>query len=322
MTRRSAVLMLLCAALFWGSGNVASKTVLDHIGPFSALGYRCALAILVIAPFLRFDRLVQGEPGWLRSAIGVSGLFATAMLFQQIAFRFTSVTNVSFLVNTASVMTPVLAWVAFRQRPSRRVALAGCITLGGAFLMSGGAVSLARFNPGDLACLASALFYAGWMVALGRHAMTHGRAVATTIVQFAVTAVVAGTLAVAVEAPTLTAAVSAWREVVFLAVFSTAGAFVLLTLAQAHLPASVAAVLASAESVFGAAGGYLLLNEVTSPGGAAGAALILMSIAIVAFDSSPGPVLDRPDPPVAVLRSRSGSSLLGPVDPHETRVVL
>ena len=44
--------MLLCAGLFWGSGNVANKTVPDHIGPFSALGYRCALTILVIAPFL------------------------------------------------------------------------------------------------------------------------------------------------------------------------------------------------------------------------------------------------------------------------------
>ena len=61
-------------------------------------------------------------------------------------------------------------------------------------------------------------------------------------------------------------------------------------------------------------------TAVTIGGGAAGDALILLSIAIVAFDSSSGPRLDRSDPSATALRSRSGSSLLGTTDPHETRV--
>jgi drug/metabolite transporter (DMT)-like permease len=235
ITATMAVGLLLLAALCWGAGNVANKTLLDHVGPFTALVARCLLGLAIILPLCRLDGDEPLDRGWLASALGVSVLFAAAIMAQQVAYRWTTVTNVSFLVNTCTVMTAVLAWILLRQRPGWRVGLAGGVTLAGAYLMSGASVVGVSMNPGDLACLVSAFFYAGWMVALGQHATRFGRPMATSAVQFGLTAALMLPLALIFEAPTTAGVTAAWRELLFLGIFSTAAACALVTVAQRHV---------------------------------------------------------------------------------------
>jgi drug/metabolite transporter (DMT)-like permease len=301
MTRPGACCILLLAALCWGAGNVASKTVLDHLGPLTVTGLRCLLAALVIAPFGLSD-LRNTSPGWAKSALGVSALFTVALVLQQMAYRFTSVTNVSFLVNTATVLTPVLGWLALGHRVSLAVACAAPLTLFGALMMAGGANSLTRMNSGDLLCLGSAMAYAGWMVALSQHAVVYRRPLGTTLLQFCTGAAAVLPLALWDEAPSLGLIVQAAPELLTLGLFSTALAFGLQTWAQRYVPAATAAVLVSTESMFGAAGAYLLLGEQTAVLGLAGAAVILSAIAIVAFGDRISPLPDirpqcKPLPP-------------------------
>ena len=293
MSVTGAVVLLLLAALCWGAGNVANKTLLEHVGPLTALVGRCTLAFLVILPLCRLDGSDDSPEPWLGSAVVVSFLFAAAIMAQQIAYRWTTVTNVSFLVNTCTVMTAMLAWMLLSQRPSWRVAAAGIITIAGAYLMSGAGASGVTVNTGDLACFVSAFFYAAWMVALGRHAMRYGRPMKTSAVQFGLTGLLMLPLAFTFEAPTTTGLFSAWREILFLGIFSTAAAGALTTIAQRHVKPSVAAILVSAESVFGAAGAYLILGEQTPVAGLLGATLIFSAIALTAFDGSHAP---EPEP--------------------------
>lgn len=79
-----ANLMLLLAAALWGAGNVAQKTVLEHIDPFSAVGLRCLIASLLIAPLVAAER-ARPAPGWMASLLRVAGPFALAMALQQAA---------------------------------------------------------------------------------------------------------------------------------------------------------------------------------------------------------------------------------------------
>ena len=136
-----ALALLLVAGMMWGGGNVASKTVLLHVGPLTTLALRCTLAFAIILALLQpWQRARQSVPftaSFLKSACGVALLFAGALVLQQCAYRWTSVTNASFLVNTCAVLTPVIAWVWLGQRPKASVALAGGAILFGAFLMSG-----------------------------------------------------------------------------------------------------------------------------------------------------------------------------------------
>lgn len=279
--------MLVVAALFWGTGNVACKTVLEHIGPLTALSCRNVVGLLLLLGFLRFEPGGMPDMRWLTSALCPAVLLAGAALFQQLAYRWTSVTNVSFLVNTCAVLTPLVAWLFLGQRPGWRICLAGTTVLVGAFLMSGISVTGVGLNTGDLTCLGSALFYAGGMVALGYHLGRYGRPLLTSAVQFAVAVLAITPLAVGIEAPAVSDIWRAWPEIIYLGTFSTALACVLVTTAQRHVSASVAAALTSSESVFGASAAFVMLGERLTATGMIGAVLIFGAVGAVALAKAP-----------------------------------
>lgn len=186
-----AHLALLLAAAFWGFGNIAQKTVLDHMGPMTATCLRCGIAALAALPLVWLERGTRRDRRWWLSALGVAALFAVAISIQQTAYLSASVTNASFLVNTATILTPLLAWFLLRE-PTGDIGIAAAIvTLAGVFLMSNGAFGFAAFNWGDAACLVSAVFYALWMVALGRHAQQFGSPFICAFIQFAAAAALA-----------------------------------------------------------------------------------------------------------------------------------
>jgi drug/metabolite transporter (DMT)-like permease len=291
MSRTRANLLLLFAAALWGFGNVAQKTVLEHLDPFSAVGLRCLIAAVLVAPLLAAERASGPTRGWIASQLRVSVPFALAMALQQTAFLDTTVTNASFLINTATVMTPVAAWCLLRERPTANVALAACMTVAGAFLLSGGIGG--GVGLGDRTAILSAACYALWMVELGRHARAHGRPVATATVQFALTALLLVPIGALRGGLSPAAAWAAGPELLVLGVFSTAIAFGVQTVALRFTSASHAAVVVSAESLFGALAAAALLGERVSPAGAFGGLLVLAAIALVAFG--------RPHPAAARL---------------------
>ena len=133
MSRLNASLLLLLAALCWGAGNVANKAVLADFGPIGTLGFRSLIGAAIILPFASSDfamlRRLSHRDLW--GIVAVSGLFVLAMLLQQIGFAGTTVTNVGFLVNTCSVMTPIAAWFLRRESPAPAVqlALSACSTV-------------------------------------------------------------------------------------------------------------------------------------------------------------------------------------------------
>ncbi|MGL4236700.1 DMT family transporter [Tabrizicola sp.] len=276
------VLMLLLAAFFWGSGNVANKTVLQEIDPWAAVALRCLVAALFLLPFALREARRPKAAYWLPSSLIPSGFFALGLALQQFGYQTATVTNASFLVNAACVLTPVLAFVLFREPPGRAIALAAGLMFAGALVMSGATSSLARVNPGDLLCLLSALAYACWAVTLERHAKRHGRPVATTLVHCMLTMALALPLAVSAWPEGTPLPYGALPEVLYLGVFSTALAFLLTVAAQARVSASVASVLVAAESLFGAAGGILFLGERPGQAVLLGAALMLLAILTVA----------------------------------------
>jgi drug/metabolite transporter (DMT)-like permease len=281
LARARPIGLLLLAAFLWGSGNVANKTILDEIDPWAAVFLRCVVAALVLWPFALRELHRPGAALWLPSSLLPSGIFALALVLQQLGYVTATVTNASFLVNAACVLTPLIAFLAFREMPGRPVVAAVMLMFAGVFVMSGAGASLAAVNRGDALCLLSAVAYAGWAVALGRHAMRHGRPVATTLVHCVVTAAVSLPVAAMTWRADLGLPVGALPEVLYLGVFSTAGAFLLMVMAQAQVSATIASVIVAAESVFGAAGGVILLGERPGAGVLAGAALMIVAIMVI-----------------------------------------
>ena len=83
------------------------------------------------------------------------------------------------------------------------------------------------------------------------------------------------------EHPTLADINAGWIEILYTGVFSTAVAFTLQAIGQQHVPASNAAIILSAESLFAALAGAIFLGERLPPLGYLGAAIIFGSILLV-----------------------------------------
>jgi drug/metabolite transporter (DMT)-like permease len=278
VTRAQANGLLVIAAFLWGAGNVAQKTVLEHIGPLTAVGCRCLIAALVLAPFFaRFDhKPITGE---FKSALYVIVTFAIAVTLYQISAGLTSVTNAGFLVNISIVTTPVAGWLLLRQKPEIIVWPAGFFALVGAYMMSGGLAS--RFNFGDALAMAAAVLFSFWMIFLGRFVTLHGQAGLITLVQFFVTGLLCLTFGLLIEPVSFASLNSALPELIILGVASTAIGYLFQAIAQTRTSASEASIIVSGEAIFGAIFAFALLGETLSNQGLIGALLIICGIGLV-----------------------------------------
>jgi len=203
-------------------------------------------------------------------------------MLQQLSYLGATVTNASFLISTATVITPLAAWLLMGDRPTTGFILAAGSTVVGCLLLSSG---IAGLSSGDLTAVLSAGCYALWTVELGRHMQAHARPFTAAAAQFLGVAAIALPLGAMHGNLSFTAASDAGPELMVLGVFSTAVAFGIQIAALRFTSASHAAVIVSAESVFGAIGGAIFLGEQCSAVGVLGAAIILGSILSVAMSS-------------------------------------
>jgi drug/metabolite transporter (DMT)-like permease len=280
MTRLHANLLLLIAALCWGTGNVAQKTVLDDLGPMLAMGLRSLVALIVVAPLLWREASAVApltDKQW-RSLAAVSAFFVLALAVQQLAYGGTTVTNASFLVNTTILFTPAIAWLMVREHPGILLAPAVGFAVCGILLMGGG---LNALRWGDVTCLVSAALYSVWIVLVAQVACQIDRPFAIAGCQFGLAAIVGTLCGLVFEKVSFQALAGAAPEIAMLGVISTGAAFTLQAVAQRYTPASHAAIIMGAESVFGAITASILLGEELSLRSAVGAGMILAAIILI-----------------------------------------
>ena len=108
-----------------------------------------------------------------------------------------------------------------------------------------------------------------------------GLPVTISVICFVTTAVLSGIGAPIFETPNLAAIGDGWIEILYAGILSTAVAFTLQAVAQQYVPPANAAIILSAEGLFAALGGALVLGERLPMVGYVGAALIFLAIVMV-----------------------------------------
>lgn len=309
MTRLQANALLLAIALIWGLAFVFQKTAMAHMGAFLFVALRCTIAALVLYPlalkesaapaFGTASKLVPG--GWSLGACATLGgvMFFLGAALQQVGLITATVTNTGFLTGIYVVITPFLVWSIIGRRPDAIVWMAVILAFSGTWALGGGTIG--GFSTGDYLVAVSAFFWAAHMIVIGQ-TTGFGRPVMFTTIQFAVTAAIAFGFAIAVEPISLASIRSAWLELLFVGVLSSALTFTLLAVAMKRTPPSEAAILVSMETVFAAIAAALLLGERLTPLGWIGA--ILMFGATLVVNAAPilrnrtvGVSLKPPSPP-------------------------
>jgi len=281
MRRVHADLLLVFAAVVWGVAFVFQKTAMDHIGPLLFVAARATVAALALAPLaIREGRNAtdQFPAGLLSIAALGGGIFFLGAIMQQVGIITASVTNTGFLTALYVVFTPFLVWLFMRRRPAWIVWPAVAMSFIGMWLLGGG--TMGGFARGDLLVAISAVFWAAHVVIVAQ-ATRHARPVAFSAIQFAVVALLGATGAILFEPISLAALASAWREIAYVGLLSSALTFTLLAIALKHTPPTEAAIIVSSETLFAALAAYMVLGERLSLVGWCGAGLILGAVLLV-----------------------------------------
>jgi drug/metabolite transporter (DMT)-like permease len=282
MPRLVATLLLLLTTLLWGFAFVAQKSATHVMGPLTFAGVRYLLGTALMVPFALHEwrrRTRPLTPSETRRAIVLALAFFGGVYFQQAGLGTTTVTNGGFLTSLYVLFVPLIALGWARRLPHPIVWIAMPLALIGVFLLNGG--HLDRFNTGDLMVVIGAVCWAVQVLLLGELAASTSLPVAITVLCFAVTAVLSIAGSFVFEAPALVQVSDAWVELLYAGVLSTAVAFTLQAIAQQYVPAANAAIVLSAESLFAALGGALILGERLPGIGYLGAAMIFAAIVMV-----------------------------------------
>ncbi len=283
-----ATLGLLALTAVWGSTFVLIKDVVARMPVADFLAVRFVIAALVML-------VLFARPVWRMSRqqilrgllLGV--VYGAGQLLQTWGLARIAPSVSGFVTGMYVVFTPILALLLLRQRRAGVVWLAVLLSTAGLGLLSRNGVSI---DLGVWLTLASAALYALHIVGLGQWSR-QGEAFGMSAVQMAAIALVC-LLATLPHGPVLPPDRSAWFAVLYMARVAGAGAMLMQTWAQSHLPATRAAIVMTTEPVFAAAFAVALGSDVLSWRMLAGGGLIMAAMYLVELLPPKGEVVTLP----------------------------
>ncbi|MGN2242562.1 DMT family transporter [Frateuria sp. GZRR33] len=271
----AATIGLLALTAVWGSTFVLIKDVVGRMRVVDFLAVRFSVA--AVAMLLLFALPVWRLPrGQVARALLLGLVYGAAQLLQTWGLKLIAPSVSGFATGMYVVFTPLLAWLLLRERIAGVVWLAVALATGGLALLSLHGVSI---DLGVWLTLASAALYALHIVGLGRWSREQD-AVGMSAVQVVAIALIC-LLATAPQGPALPPDGSAWLAVLYMALVAGAGAMLMQTWAQAHLPPARAAIVMTTEPVFAAGFAVALGVDALSWRMLAGGALVLGAMYLV-----------------------------------------
>jgi drug/metabolite transporter (DMT)-like permease len=281
-----ANLLMLCAAMIWGSAFVAQRLSLDTIGPFLFTGLRFLLGAAVVSTLLvgmrpfatagaRHARPPDRAALWRAGAV-LGLLLAVAISLQQIGLQYTKIANAGFISSLYVVIVPLLGIVLRHQIRFGTWLGALLAAIGMYFLSVDEHFSMLY---GDWYQLAGALVISAQVVLVSRFARRHDP-LALALVQFVVCGLTCSAIALAVEPIRLADIVRAAPTILYGGALSVGVAYTIQVVAQKDAAPAHAAVIFSMEGVFAALAGWLVLGETLTTRALLGCGLMLAGLIV------------------------------------------
>ena len=277
--------LLLLASAIWGFAFVAQRVGAESIDAFTFNAVRFAMGAAALVPVVWWLDRRRRVPKPIRvqttRAVIVPGLLtgtllAVAVGMQQIAMSHTTAGNAAFITGLYMVFVPIVA--AFRGHRSSWTTVAGIgLALVGLYFLAIGDDFAVSF--GDAIVLASTFIWTA-QILLIEHYSKQLSALRFSISQFAWCAAISAVAALVFDAHPFAGLGEGLIPLLYGGLMSVGIAYTLQVVAQRDALASHAALIMSAESVFGAIGGALLLGENMGARGYFGAALMAAGIAL------------------------------------------
>jgi len=272
-----ADLSLLLVTIFWGAGFPATKIALETITPYYHIGFRFAIASLLLA-VLFHKKLKELDRSFIKPALILSALLFATYAFQTVGIQFTTASKSSFFSGLAVLIVPLFSIFYLRTRLKPKTVISVITATLGLFLLSYNGDN-SSFNIGDFLTILCSVCYAWQLLFTGTYVQKYD-ATLLAIVQLFFVSIFGTIFALIFEPfPSAVSSSSFW-SLMFSAVLCTAFAFFVQTTAQKFAPASHIALIFTMEPVFGALTSFLVLGEVIGIKGVIGGVFIVAAMLI------------------------------------------
>lgn len=280
---RIALIALIIGALCIGLSPILVR--LSEVDPVTTAFYRVFLGLpLMLFWMLSSDSFTSSsQESRLKFRDVVLLLlpgvfFAGDLGFWHWSIRLTTVANATLFANFAPVFVTLAAVVFWGERFSRVFILALGLAITGAILLMGTSMQSSPANiTGDMLGITAAIFYAGYLLAVGRlrsrfatAAIMFWSSLAASIVLFPAS-MIAGEFA-------LPQTLYGWTVLIVLAWVSHLGGQGLIAYALAHLSTAFSSVSLLVQPVFSAILAWILFGEILGPLQLIGAIVVLTGI--------------------------------------------
>jgi drug/metabolite transporter (DMT)-like permease len=274
------------------------------VSPSTGVVFRCVfgLPVLVAVALLERRRFGPLPTATVRLAAVAGVFFAGDLLFWHHAIEAVGAGLATVLGNLQVLVVGLVAWIVFRERPSRSVLGALPVVIVGVALISGAVGSGAYGSApalGVVLGLATACCYAGYLLVIRRGGHDLRRPAGPVAIATASTAIVAvlvglvgGDLDLAPAGPSL-----AWLAI--LGLTSQSAGYLLISLSLPRLPAVVTSIILLAQPVATVVLSMILLGESPSVTQLAGVALVVGGIAIATLPGRGRPAVSPARSPAA-----------------------
>jgi len=268
--------LLLLTAIIWGTAFAAQRVGMDHIEPFTFGASRYVLATLVLIPIIIFfDGRKKKAPDYvaptpqevqeenrqtLKGGILCGMALFIASSFQQIGIQYTSAGKTAFITALYIVLVPVFG-LFLKKKVTWLTWLGVALSAVGLYLLcikEGFTIEM-----GDFIVFLCSICFAVHIL-LCDHFTDKANPLKLSFLQFFVCCILSWIAAFAVETPTIAGIAAAGFAIFYCGVFSAGVGYTLQMVAQKDTDPTIASLLMSLESVFGAVGGYFILHEVLS----------------------------------------------------------
>ena len=279
-----ADLMLLLVTAFWGVSYLLMDLALEEVGPFSLNAFRF-LGAFFVAAICFFPKVKNVN----KETLKYSALVGFALIFVYIGATFgvlyTSLSNAGFLCALTVVFTPVLDYLVFRKKPSKKLFIVLVMAFVGIALLT--LTESLRPALGDILCLLCAVSYATDLLITER-AVAHEEvnAFQLGVFQLGFTGLGMLILSLIFEGPDVPQTAGAWASVVVLSLFCTGAAFIIQAIAQQFTSASHVGVIFTLEPVFNSIVAFFIAHEILRPQAYVGGILLVASLLVMEIDFS------------------------------------
>lgn len=293
-------IMLIIAAIIWGSCYVTQKVAAGHMGAFTFMTARYGiggLSLIVLIGFMEYwrrrsDRLagVQTQPygkAYFKKLFIVAPLCSFANLIGnvlvQIGLSYTAASKAGFLNSIYIIFIPILGYFIFKKKSGPQIFVGIILAVIGLYNLCFDADF--TVEKGDLIILSATILFALHILLVSKY-VHELVGVHFSCVEFVFATFVSLICALLIENPSFSQFEPCLMAVLYSGIFGVGVCYALQVTAQKYTDPTVAGLLMSLEAVFSAICGVIFLNETFTAKELVGIAFIVVAIVIAQLPDS------------------------------------